>query len=232
MHIIINKLTGRKKSTDTNVYFVSNINKVPTTVVDANELKYIKVQHKKLKKDCIFINRLNNSIIVQVFEIKDTAHKTLESIRRSGDKLATFLNENKIEKVIIIDVENTNDKVLAFAEGMALSNYQFIKYKTDKEDKQNSLKEISIKARRINPKALQYLNIQVDAVYKCRDMVNEPVAYLNAEKLSEIITEMAEETGMKVEVFNRTKIEALKMGGLLAVNLGSIDPPTFTIMEY
>ena len=232
MHIIINKLTGRKKSTDTNVYFVSNINKVPTTVVDANELKYIKAQHKKLKKDCIFINRLNNSIIVQVFEIKDTAHKTLESIRRSGDKLATFLNENKIEKVIIIDVENTNDKVLAFAEGMALSNYQFIKYKTDKEDKQNSLKEISIKARRINPKALQYLNIQVDAVYKCRDMVNEPVAYLNAEKLSEIITEMAEETGMKVEVFNRTKIEALKMGGLLAVNKGSIDPPTFTIVEW
>ena len=232
MQIIINKLTGRRKSTDTNVYFVSNINKVPTTAVDVNEHKYIRAQHKKLKKDSICLNRLNNLTIVQVFETKDTAHKTLESIRRSGDKLASFLNENKIEKVIIIDVENNNEKALAFAEGIALSNYQFIKYKTDKEDKQNSLKEISIKTRKNISKAIHFLNIQVNAVYKCRDMVNEPVAYLNAEKLSEIITEMAQETGMKVEVFNRTKIEALKMGGLLAVNKGSIDPPTFTIIEW
>jgi leucyl aminopeptidase len=31
---------------------------------------------------------------------------------------------------------------------------------------------------------------------------------------------------------NKKQIEALKMGGLLGVNKGSIDPPTFTIMEY
>jgi leucyl aminopeptidase len=30
----------------------------------------------------------------------------------------------------------------------------------------------------------------------------------------------------------KTQIESLKMGGLLAVNKGSIDPPTFTIIEY
>jgi leucyl aminopeptidase len=35
-----------------------------------------------------------------------------------------------------------------------------------------------------------------------------------------------------VEVFNKKKIEALKMGGLLGVNKGSLDPPTFTIMEW
>ncbi len=43
---------------------------------------------------------------------------------------------------------------------------------------------------------------------------------------------MAEDAGIKVEVFTRKKIESLKMGGLLAVNKGSIDPPTFTIMEW
>lgn len=33
-------------------------------------------------------------------------------------------------------------------------------------------------------------------------------------------------------MFNKSKIEALKMGELLAVNKGSVDPPTFTIMEW
>jgi leucyl aminopeptidase len=43
---------------------------------------------------------------------------------------------------------------------------------------------------------------------------------------------MGKEAGFTVEVFNRKKIEALRMGGLLAVNKGSIDPPTFNILEW
>jgi leucyl aminopeptidase len=39
-------------------------------------------------------------------------------------------------------------------------------------------------------------------------------------------------SGFKVEVLSKNQIEALNMGGLLGVNKGSIDPPTFTIMEY
>jgi leucyl aminopeptidase len=33
-------------------------------------------------------------------------------------------------------------------------------------------------------------------------------------------------------VLDKEEITKMKMGGLLSVNLGSIDPPTFTIMEY
>ncbi len=38
--------------------------------------------------------------------------------------------------------------------------------------------------------------------------------------------------GFRVEVLNRKKIEALRMGGLLAVNRGSVDPPAFNILEW
>ena len=34
------------------------------------------------------------------------------------------------------------------------------------------------------------------------------------------------------EMNEKAKIKELKMGGLLAVNMGSIDPPTFTVMEW
>jgi leucyl aminopeptidase len=43
---------------------------------------------------------------------------------------------------------------------------------------------------------------------------------------------MGKTAGFKVEVLTKKKIESLKMGGLLAVNRGSIDPPTFSILEY
>jgi leucyl aminopeptidase len=43
---------------------------------------------------------------------------------------------------------------------------------------------------------------------------------------------MGKECGAKVEVMNKKKIEALKMGGLLAVNQASQEPPTFTVMEW
>lgn len=72
----------------------------------------------------------------------------------------------------------------------------------------------------------------IEAVYHARDMVNEPVQYLTAPQFSKEFIALGHEAGFKVEVFNKKKIESLKMGGLLAVNRGSIDPPTFSIMEW
>ena len=72
----------------------------------------------------------------------------------------------------------------------------------------------------------------MEAVFLARDLVNEPVGHLNAEDLGEVAINLGKKLGFKTEVFNKKKIESLKMGGLLAVNKGSIDPPTFTVMEY
>jgi leucyl aminopeptidase len=70
------------------------------------------------------------------------------------------------------------------------------------------------------------------ALYRVRDLINEPVSFLTAEQLALEFKQMGDEAGFNVEILNKKKIESLKMGGLLAVNKGSIDPPTFTIMEW
>ena len=76
---------------------------------------------------------------------------------------------------------------------------------------------------------LQYL---VDAIFFARDLVNEPLSYLSAVQLSKDTVKMGKASGFKVEVLNKAKIAALKMGGVLAVNAGSQHPPTFNILEY
>ncbi len=71
-----------------------------------------------------------------------------------------------------------------------------------------------------------------DSVYLIRDLINEPVNHLNAPAFAEEIKKIGKLGGFRVEILNKGKIEALKMGGLLAVNKGSVDPPVFCILEW
>ena len=100
------------------------------------------------------------------------------------------------------------------------------------EDKRNTLKEVNIISNLIKQEAIDQLHSIVEAVWMARDLVNEPNSSQTATKLGESLSEMAHKVGIKVEVFNQKKIETLKMGGLLAVNRGSEEPATFTVMEY
>src|SRR5690606_37581030 len=51
-------------------------------------------------------------------------------------------------------------------------------------------------------------------------------------QLAKEIARLGKEAGFKVTTLNKARIEKEKMGGILAVNQGSILPPTFTIMEH
>jgi leucyl aminopeptidase len=84
----------------------------------------------------------------------------------------------------------------------------------------------------LNQKTLSELSCIVKATCIARDLVNEPVNFLSAEQLSKEIVKLGKDAGFKTEVFNKAKIESLGMGGLLNVNRGSKQPPTFTILEY
>lgn len=118
---------------------------------------------------------------------------------------------------------------MAFAEGLALASYKFTKYFTKQEDK--SVLEIGLSSE-FDAAAEQELNAVVQATCLARDLVNEPLSYLTAKRLGKEASKAGERFGFKVEVLNKKKIESLKMGGLLAVNRGSQDPPSFSILEY
>ena len=156
----------------------------------------------------------------------------LEILRKHGATLCDALNEEKRDSICVVNETSEVDYSLALAEGLALGNYQFIKHKPSAVKKANTLKFISISDSKVNQQHIINASIAIDATLKARDLVNEPVNYLNAIQLSKSFKEMGKEAGFNVEVCNKAKIKQLKMGGLLAVNQGSVDEPTFTIMEY
>jgi leucyl aminopeptidase len=113
-----------------------------------------------------------------------------------------------------------------------LGSYQFLKYRSPNLKKQWNLDKISLVGTNISKVQIDFLSIMVEAVFIARDLVNEPASYLNAIKLSEAFVSMGKLSGFSTEIFHKNEIKALNMGGLLAVNLGSIDPPTFSILSW
>jgi len=73
-----------------------------------------------------------------------------------------------------------------------------------------------------------------EATRLARDLVNEPGDVKTPTWLAKQAVKMAAETGGVVtcKVFKKTEIQKMKMGGVLAVNRGSDEPPTFIELSY
>lgn len=197
------------------------------------EIAYLE---KKIKADekLITINQFTRLVMVQLmeeFDKKKTYHEKLEALRGTGHKVCNAVNAHHYDSIQLQSIDELTNELLSVTEGCALSNYQFLKYKSEKKDK-HTLKTISVISKKVSKKEIDHLNIITDAVNKAKDLVNEPQSYLDAVTFADEMKVMGKKAGFKVEVLNKKQIEALKMGGLLAVNMGSQTPPTFTIMEW
>jgi leucyl aminopeptidase len=168
--------------------------------------------------------------VVQLSD-KKTGNAALEVARKAGHTLYQQLIALEVAEVILQN-EADKDAFLAFVEGLALSAYQFNRYKTGERAPKYSLQSIGLHSTNLTEAEVTELSNLLSAVFEARDLVNEPLSFLTAEQLSAEFRRLGAEAGFSVEVFNKKQIESLKMGGLLAVNRGSQRPPTFNILEY
>lgn len=151
----------------------------------------------------------------------------LEKLRKAGATICSSLKANKDNACAVVNAGVPADCAAALLEGAILANYQFHKYL---KEKPFQLTDFSLVGDGSNE--VSNVITTCEAVCKARDLVNTPVLGLNAEGLAEAFVEMGAEAGFTVEVWNEARIQSQKMGGLIAVNAGSQEPPTFSIMEY
>ncbi|MGB3948793.1 MAG: leucyl aminopeptidase [Bacteroidia bacterium] len=219
-------------NSETLVLLLNNAKTISGYGLNKTEIEFIKNEIEKKEKKFIHVQQNNRSIFIQLIDKKNELYLTLESLRKAAATAHAIIVAEKTEALTLVDADNNIAETLAFAEGLALSNYQFLKYKKDRKKEQFTLKTIGIYGSKITKRAIEDLNTVVEATAIARTLVNEPVNFLTATQLSKEFQKLGKEAGFRVEVFDKSKIKALKMGGLLAVNRGSVDPPTFSIMEY
>ena len=213
------------------IYLIKNAHDLKKSAFSEVELEYIKTQTEKNKKS-IQINSYSHWSYIQVLEEEKEDYKTHEKLRRAAGTLYSTLKENKHSEIILVDLSNNASYIKAFTEGLALSHYQFLKYFTKQDEKINTLKEIFIYSDKITNEEIKHVSVITEAVYKVKDLVNEPVSFLNTETFCAEIRKLGQQSNFDVEILNKKQIEALKMNGLLAVNKGSIDPPAFSILTW
>ncbi len=217
---------------DQNIAFlVKDVSEIHEGYLSPGEIQFITGKRKKDKQDFFSFNRLGYWIFVQFLKSPEEVTNRIENCRKAGDSLGFFLNEQKAVQIVILDSGNDPAEILAYAEGLALGNYQFLKYKTIQK-KKNTLGKISICCKKVSEKEANQLSALVEAVFHCRNLVNEPNTFMTAVVFSKEVEKLAKSVGIKVEVMNKEKIKSLRMGGLLGVNKGSHEPPTFTILEW
>ena len=183
-------------------------------------------------EDLVAVNSFVKWTFVLKVEEKENTAATLEGIRRLAHKLNRQLRQAGLNTVYLADKTGDAGYIEAFIEGLILSSYRFQKYLGKKDEKQKATEILHIFSDAIDESGLSRLVRLLEGVYSARDLVNEPLSFLTAVQLGKEFEKLGKEAGFSVEVFNKKKIESLRMGGLLAVNKGSIDPPTFTVMEW
>ena len=228
MNIVLGKIDYSKLDSSV-VFLYGNDVASRTLPLKKDELAYLEQKRKEEMSSLVVFNRLPHKIYVQSFDSELPANESLENLRNYAAEIQLTLVAEKVTKVYVTGAGIIPEEIVAFLEGLHMSNYRFEKYKTKKE---TLLTDVVVEQNIVEQSALdENLRLwrRIDVL---RDWVNEPVMYLNAPTFADMIKTEAERLGVECTVLGQKKIESLKMGGLLAVNRGSEDEARFVVLEY
>ena len=170
-----------------------------------------------------------------------------ETLRRAAAAVASEARDVKASTVAVLlpgalgtsadaPVISHENASRALVEGFALGAYEFKQYKTE-NDSDASITEIIVHAPSETDsegveRGAHQGYIRASATCTARDLVNLSPNDKTARKFAGRIAESAEAHGYDVDVWDVTRIRKEGFGGLLSVNLGSVEPPTFSILEH
>jgi leucyl aminopeptidase len=222
-----------KISPDQSVVCILGNDQIPDLLnLSAPEKEFV---HKQLeaKTESIHINSYDRHIYLIRLKEGISHHKIREELRKAAYNNRLEIKANNHYELVITSENAYPGAVEDFTEGLVLSMYTFDKYKTRAETgPETKYPERLLLPGKIADSEIKWIVDLTDAVYFTRDLINEPVNHLNATSLAGEIKKIGDAAGFTVEILTKGKIEALKMGGLLAVNKGSVDPPVFSILEW
>lgn len=165
----------------------------------------------------------------------------LECLRRAAAAATKSAQASKCSSVSFelptVKGLGADEVAQAVCEGAELSQYRYDKHKTVTKNKGGALvKKFSIFTDKASAKlaknGVDAANAIVIGVMAARDLANAPNNEIYPETLAKAAVALGKAHGFKTTVLDKKKIQALKMGGLLGVNQGSVRPPVFIIMEH
>jgi leucyl aminopeptidase len=166
-----------------------------------------------------------------------SADVTLEKLRLAASKAASVSYEFKAETVGIAIPSlsiNGDDTAQALVEGFVLGSYRFTRYRTGLvtgEAAQRLVIQTTDHDKQVR-RGADRGRIVAEAVCTARDLVNLSPDEKTPTLFSKAIEKSGKKHGYEVSIWDKALIEEEGMTGLLAVNRGSQEPPTFSVLEW
>jgi leucyl aminopeptidase len=167
-----------------------------------------------------------------------------ERLRQALGTATKFLQKRRIGN-FSVDLGSLSSRSLSLqslsqhvTEAVMLAGYRFLRYRTETtEELPAALEKMSLLVEKKHQaqEAVQGAAIAGSicrGVFLARDLVNEPGNTKSPEFLAKQAQDIAEETGMKCTILEKTELEKEEMGALLGVAQGSIREPRLIILEY
>jgi leucyl aminopeptidase len=158
------------------------------------------------------------------------------ALRRAGAMLARRASRVASVATTLLDAVASDvdpgQAAQAFAEGVCLGRYQFLRYKS--EAKASQLARVFVISRsnaKLRAGLARGARI-AQAVTWARDLINEPAAAKSPADVANLAKVVARASGLKVKVFAGEQLVRERMGGVLGVGNGSDRPPRFLRLEY
>ena len=240
--IIFDKKVDFKQGETLTFFLNENLNfKVERKIFSAQISNKIKVYLKnlKFKKKEEKIISFDISEKNKILFIKVKEKLVLNNFEELGANFYSFIKTNKIDKVNLYadtlksfksNKENTK-LILNFVHGFNLKSYSFDKYKTQNKNIFYFLfKIISSEKTLLNNNYFKYKAIE-SGVFQTRNLISEPPNILYPKKYVEIIKKLSS-LGLKIQIYNESKMKKLGMNAILGVGRGSINESFLVTIEW
>jgi len=156
-------------------------------------------------------------------------------LRRLAGAAVRFLKSKGFRSFAFVVPEGVaaEDAVKAIVEGAFVGNFEPDTYKSDRKDQRiDSITVVASGDQGRLQRAVDEARIIGESQNFTRELVNEPSNRMTPGILAEHARKMAQEVGLKCEVFGGEKIRELKMGAFWGVAQGSDEPPALIVLRY
>jgi leucyl aminopeptidase len=171
------------------------------------------------------------SILIGVGEVSKL---DATSLRKAAAAFARAAAGFESASTTLANIGRLDRKIAAqvVVEGMSLATHRYTDLKTV-DKKAPKLATVSLVGTgSATTSGVKRGQVIANATNMSRDFANMPPAYLTATIFANKAVEIAGQTGLKVEVFNKDQLLAMGCGGIVGVNRGSVEPPRMVRLTY
>ena len=161
-----------------------------------------------------------------VADLRRLAGAALRSLKARGVKTFVFVAPEK---------HNSAAALQAVVEGLLIGDFESDTYRSKRETSK-SIDSVRLAGFQGAPadleKALEKGKLLGDSQNWARSLINEPSNKLTPTSLAQRAEAMAKEAGLGVDILDEKRIGELKMGALIGVAQGSVEPPRVIVLTY